>query len=233
MAGNVDQIKVMIADDEPMVRAGLQVILGGQPEITIVGEAANGEEAVRVCRSINPSVIVMDTSMPIMDGFRATSIIRGLDGRHSCQVIIHSNTDCDQLLFRALRAGALGFVPKDSPPSHLVRSIHQVRAGHAALSIQAVTRLVDEFSRTRALFASDSCFESLSPREHDVLKLVMQGLRCDEIAAKLTLSPSTVKSHLRSICQKLQVRDRAEVIISAYNADTQHCSLQILDLLVP
>jgi DNA-binding NarL/FixJ family response regulator len=220
MGVNMNHVRLMIADDEPLVRAGLRATLGGRSGIIVVAEAANGEEAVRMYRSANPDVVIMDTSMPIMDGFQATSVICGTTGRRGARIIIHASSDCDEQLFRALRSGALGFVPKDGSPDYLIKSIHQVRVGEAALSIRAVTRLVAEFSC--ALFPpSDSCLESLSPRERDVLKLVLKGLRSDEIAERLTLSRSTAKSHLRSICHKLNVRDRAELIIVAYRTCPQ------------
>ncbi|GAA4233595.1 response regulator transcription factor [Actinomadura meridiana] len=210
-------VRLMVADDEPMVLAGLRTTLCRRSSIAVVAEASNGAQALALCRSVRPDVVLMDTSMPVMDGFQATEAICGPGGVPGVRIVMYGQSDSDEHLFRALRSGVLGFARKNASPDELINCIHRVHRGEAGLSPGAVTRLVSEFSRTCASAAtSNGCLDVLSPRERDVLELLLRGLRYDEIAARLTLSKSTAKSHLRNICHKLDVRDRTELVIYAH-----------------
>lgn len=210
-------VRLMVADDEPMVIAGLRTTLCRRSSITVVSEAPNGAEALALCRTVRPDVVLMDTSMPVMDGFQATAAICGPGGTPGVRVVMYGQSDSGDHLFRALRSGAVGFARKNDSPDELIKCIHRVHGGEAGLSPVAVTRLVAEFADTCASAATvNGCLDVLSPRERDVLELILHGLRYDEIAARLTLSKSTAKSHLRNICHKLDVRDRTELVIYAY-----------------
>jgi DNA-binding NarL/FixJ family response regulator len=208
-------IRVLIADDQGMVRTGFSVYLGAQPDMEVVGEAADGAEAVRKAAELQPDVILMDVRMPVLDGLAATrQILTGADGP---KVLILTTFDLDDYVYEALRAGASGFLLKDASAQQLAEAVRVVARGDALLAPGITKRLITEFARlggprapTRASLAG------LTDRETEVLVQVAHGLSNSEIADKLVVSEQTVKTHLGRILAKLRLRDRAQAIVYAY-----------------
>ncbi|MBW8802436.1 MAG: response regulator transcription factor [Catenulisporales bacterium] len=215
----MDELRVVIADDQVLVRTGFRMILMSEG-IDVVGEAANGEEALRVVRHTRPDVVLMDIRMPGMDGLEATRKILG-DGSGAGlpQVIILTTFDLDQYVYAAITAGASGFLLKDVSPEHLVSAVRMVRAGDALLAPAITRRLVERFAvptvnpRTEALHKD---LATLTPREREVLGLLGRGLSNAELAARFHLSEATVKTHVARILAKLNLRDRAQAVVVAY-----------------
>jgi DNA-binding NarL/FixJ family response regulator len=210
-----DQIEVLVVDDQAMIRAGFRMLLGDEPDIRVVGEAANGNEAVSQAARLSPHVILMDIRMPKLDGLEATRRILARD--EVARVLILTTFSNDDYVYQALRAGASGFVLKDDPPEQLVAAVRTIAAGHALLS-PAVTRQVirrftsaDRRERPREL-------DQLTSRELEVFRLVTDGLSNAEIGHKLFISDATVKTHVTRLLQKLGLRDRAQAIVLAYQA---------------
>nr|WP_234438452.1 response regulator transcription factor [Streptomyces sp. NRRL S-340] len=215
-------IRVLIADDQPLVRRGLALILGPEPSVTVVAEAENGEQALTLAAEHRPDVVVMDIRMPVLDGVAATErLARDLPG---CRVLALSTFDMDEYVVAALRAGACGFLPKDSSPEELVAAIRTVRAGEAVVAPRLLTRLISAYVRTRPAAAGGrpdaACRAAadLTPREAEVWRLLATGLDNNEIARTLEISVSTVKNYITSIFDKLGVRDRAQAVIAAYES---------------
>jgi DNA-binding NarL/FixJ family response regulator len=210
-------IRVLIADDQGMVRTGFSVFLGAQPDIEVVGEAADGAEAVRKATELQPDVILMDVRMPVLDGLAATrQILSGRD-EDAPKVLILTTFDLDDYVYEALRAGASGFLLKDASAQQLAEAVRVVARGDALLAPGITKRLISEFARlgaprtpTRATLAE------LTDRETEVLSLVAHGLSNSEIADRLVVSEQTVKTHLGRILSKLRLRDRAQAIVYAY-----------------
>ncbi|MBD0418189.1 response regulator transcription factor [Streptomyces sp. TRM S81-3] len=210
-------IRVLIADDQPLVRRGLALILTPDPAFEVVGEAGDGEEAVALAHRLRPDVVVMDIRMPVLDGVAATArLARELPG---CRVLALSTFDMDEYVVAALRAGAHGFLPKDVSPEELVAAVRVVHTGEAAVAPRLLTRLIAAYVRAphRAgppAVAVDS--GELTPREAEVWRLMARGLDNTEIARALDISVSTVKNHITAVFGKLGVRDRAQAVIAAY-----------------
>ncbi|GAA5070191.1 DNA-binding NarL/FixJ family response regulator [Thermocatellispora tengchongensis] len=207
---------VLIADDQGMVRTGFTVFLDAQPDIEVVGEAANGAEAVERARELRPDVILMDVRMPVMDGLQATREILALPGM-AAKILILTTFDLDDYVYEALRAGASGFLLKDASAQQLAEAVRVVAAGDALLAPQVTRRLIAEFARLGGPRApSVRRLAELTERETEVLALIAQGLSNQEIAAGLVVSEQTVKTHVGRILTKLSLRDRAQAIVYAY-----------------
>ncbi|MGH9079056.1 MAG: response regulator [Acidimicrobiales bacterium] len=213
-------IRVLLVDDQALLRKGFRMILEEEPDIDVVAEAADGEEAVSVCLSHRPDVVLMDVRMPGVDGIEATARI--VDGTQACRVLILTTFDLDEYAFAGLRAGASGFLLKDVPPTELVSAIRTVALGDAVVSPRVTRRLLDAFAHH--LPAGDGSSEpggagaldELTDREREVLVTVAEGLSNAEIAERLYVSQATVKSHVGRILAKLQLRDRVQAAVFAY-----------------
>ena len=210
-------IGVLIVDDQPLVRAGLRMILEVEPDIDIVGEAADGNEAVMAAGETKPDVILMDVRMPHLDGLEATRRIVG-SRRNGSRVLILTTFDRDAYVYEALLAGASGFVLKDIAPEQLVDAIRVIANGEALLSPTVTRRLIEEFVRRPPDDARPTPreLEQLTPREAEILRLVVRGLSNAEIAAQAFVSEPTVKTHVARILMKLGLRDRVQVVVFAY-----------------
>ncbi|MET1053104.1 MAG: response regulator transcription factor [Mycetocola sp.] len=209
--------RVLLADDHEMVRAGFRIILGSQPDIEIVGEAATGAEALERATELNPDVVCMDVQMPDMDGLEATRRIIANDAVASA-VLILTTFDRDDYLFEALQAGASGFLLKNSTPEQLIEAVRVVAAGDALLSPGVTRRVIERFGVHPAGAAQPApeALETLTDREAEVLQLVAQGMSNAEIAGSLFVGEATVKSHVSKVLQKLGLRDRIQAVVWAY-----------------
>lgn len=212
-----ESIRVALVDDQELVRAGFRMILDAEDDIEVVGQSADGSGAVELCRTTAPDVVLMDIRMPEVDGIEATRRIRdaGLDSR----VIVLTTFDLDEYVFDAVRAGASGFLLKDAPPDDLVHAIHVVAAGDALLAPGVTRRLIEEFGRaapTATSAADDERLGRLTDREREVLELMARGLSNQEIADTLIVSETTVKTHVGRVLMKLEVRDRVQAVVVAY-----------------
>ncbi|SFJ69301.1 two component transcriptional regulator, LuxR family [Streptosporangium canum] len=206
-------IKVLLADDQALVRAGFRSLISRSKDLTVVGEAATGDEAVRLARATEPDVILMDIRMPGMDGIEATR--RVLAERPATKVVILTTFDTDEHVFAALRAGASGFLTKEVAPAELRHAVAVVAAGEALLSPSVTRRVVQQFAHRPAPVSGDG-LAVLTVREREVVRLVAEGLSNDQIAARLVISPLTAKTHVTRALMKLNVRDRAQLVILAY-----------------
>ncbi len=211
-------IRVVIVDDQEIVRAGFAALLGTQADISVVGTAADGSEAVEVCRSGRPHVVLMDVRMPVMDGIEATRRVTS-EGKRPPRVIVLTTFDLDEYVYDALGAGASGFLLKDVRAETLFDAVRVVAAGDALLAPAVTRRLVSEFARLRpALPVRPDALADLTPRETDVLRLVAEGLSNGEIAERLVVSDETVKTHVSRVLSKLDVRDRTQAVVVAYES---------------
>ena len=210
-------IRVLLADDQALVRAGFGALLDSADDIEVIAEAADGEEAVRLARAERPDVILMDIRMPGVDGLAATERILAEPALERTRVIILTTFDLDEYIFDALRAGASGFLVKDTEPRDLLQAVRVVHEGEALLSPGITRRLIADFaSRPSKAPASSTRLNGLTVREREVLALVGRGLSNDEIARELVLSPATAKTHVSRTMVKLGVRDRAQLVVLAY-----------------
>lgn len=213
-----DLIRVLIADDEALVRAGFRVLVDSAPDLTVVGEAGTGGEAVRLTRQLRPDVVLMDIRMPVMDGLEAMRHIAadGPDGPH---VLIVTTFDEDEHVFRALRSGAGGFILKDSSPEQLLHAIRVVASGDALLTPSITRRMITEFARRPAVPTSGSeALAALTEREREVLGHIAAGSSNAEIGAALHVGIATVKTHVGRLLTKLGARDRAQLVVFAYES---------------
>ena len=211
-------IRVLIADDQALLRGGLRMILEAQPDLMVVAEVADGEEAVRLVRELAPDLVLMDIRMPVMDGIAATRALAGPGVENPAKVLILTTFGLDEYVVEALRAGASGFLLKDAPPDDLVEAIRIVAAGEALLAPSVTRRLLDRVA-SRLPPARENAIPALSElteREMEVLKLVARGLSNAEIAEKLVVSETTIKTHVSRVLAKLEIRDRVQAVILAY-----------------
>jgi DNA-binding NarL/FixJ family response regulator len=209
-------ITVALADDQALVRAGFRALLDGEEGISVVAEAADGEEAVERAREHRPDVILMDVRMPRTDGLTATARISGDPALSRTRVIVLTTFELDEYVFGALRAGAAGFLLKDVEPADLVEAVRVVAGGEALLAPRHTRRLIEAFVSQDSRQPDDSDLEELTAREREVLALVGQGLSNAEIAERLVLSPLTAKTHVARLFTKLGARDRAQLVVTAY-----------------
>ena len=208
-------IRVLVVDDQALVRSGFRMILDAQPDIDVVGEAENGRQAVELAAVSAADVILMDIRMPELDGIEATARI--LAAQPETKILILTTFDLDEYVTRALRAGASGFLLKDVRPAQLVEAIRVIASGDALLAPSVTRRLLDQFAgglETRAPVE----LEQLTEREREILLLVAEGLSNAEIAERLVVGESTVKTHVSAVLRKLQLRDRVQLVIAAYDA---------------
>ena len=208
-------IRVLVADDQSMVRAGFRMLLGGEEDIEVVAEASNGLEAVSKAARFEPTLILMDIRMPELDGLEATRRILASDP--DARVLILTTFDLDEYIYEALSAGASGFVLKDEPPERLIAAIRTVAAGDALLSPTVTKRVIGEFARFTRPEPPEG-FDELTPRELDILRLVADGLSNAEIGQELYISETTVKTHVTHILQKLDLRDRVQAVVLAHQS---------------
>lgn len=210
-------ITVLLADDEGLVRSGFKLLLDLEDDITVVGEATNGAEAVERARATRPDVVLMDIRMPKLDGIEATREIANASGLHDVHVLILTTYDTDAYVFEALQAGASGFLLKDAGPAELLHAIRVIAAGDALLAPRITRRLIAQFTVGRsAAQVAEGRLAVLTPREREVLALVGQGLSNDEIGAAMYLSPATARTHVSRAMTKLGARDRAQLVVIAY-----------------
>ncbi|GAA3410815.1 response regulator transcription factor [Streptosporangium vulgare] len=211
------KIRVLIADDQPLIRSGLHAVFDGVPDIVVVGEARHGVQAVQSVKTLRPDVVLMDINMPRMDGITATREICKLGADYPAKVVILTIYDQDEHVFEALRSGASGFILKHTPTERLVDAVREAAEGDALLSPSVTRKLIDEFARRPVLSAAPTAvLDQLTEREREVFQLLVRGYGNDEIARALVLGDSTIKSHVQHLYQKLGVRDRVQIVIFAY-----------------
>ncbi len=206
-------IRVLLVDDQHLVRSGFRMILQAEDDLTVVGEAANGREAVDLVARASPDVVLMDVQMPVMDGLAATRAIAATGGP---AVLILTTFDRDDYLFEALRAGASGFLLKNAPPEDLVAAVRTVAEGNGLLAPEVTRRVIAECGRSRGALTPPAEIAQLTERELEVLRLVAEGLSNAEIAERLYLGEATVKTHVSNLLLKLQLRDRVKAVVYAY-----------------
>lgn len=211
-------IRLLLADDQTLVRAGFRSILDGEDDISVVAEASNGNEAVRLTAEHRPDVVLMDIRMPELDGLAATRHIIADPRLAAVKVIILTTFDLDDYVYGALRAGASGFLVKDTEPAELIHGVRVVARGDALLAPSVTRKLIAEFAGRVKQPEPSPRLNALTDREREVMTLVAAGLSNDEIAAKLVLSPATAKTHVSRIMTKLNVRDRAQLVVLAYES---------------
>jgi DNA-binding NarL/FixJ family response regulator len=212
-------IRVLLADDERLVRAGFRMILKAAPDLEVVGEAADGLEAVEGATTLRPDVVLTDIRMPTLDGLEATRrILAGPDPRPRPRVIVLTTFDLDEYVYEALRVGASGFLLKDAPEDQLVAAIRVAADGGSIFAPSVTRRLIEEFTQ-RVRREAPPELEELTPRELEVLRLIAGGLSNQEIAAKLVVSEHTAKTHVAHILQKLNLRDRVQAVVLAYETE--------------
>jgi DNA-binding NarL/FixJ family response regulator len=211
-------IRVLVGDDQALVRAGFVVLLQSAPEIEVIGEAANGAEAVALAASARPDVVLMDVRMPVLDGIEATRMIAAHDP--TVRVLILTTFDLDEYVYDGLRAGASGFLLKDTPPNDLLAAVRVVAAGEALLAPSVTRRLIQEFAkRPTSRATASAALSALTEREREILVLVAQGLSNAELAERLYISHATAKTHVSRLLTKLGARDRAQLVMIAYETN--------------
>ena len=217
MTGLVPAVKIVVADDHEVVRAGFAALLETQPDFTVVGTASDGVEAVKISRELRPDVVLMDVRMPGTDGIEATRQLTG--GANGPHVIILTTFDLDEYVYDALCAGASGFLLKDVTGERLFDAVRVVAAGEALLAPAVTRRLISEFARLRPTApAPPAAVAELTPRETEVLRLLAEGLSNPEIASRLVITEETVKTHVSRVLHKLGLRDRAQAVVLAYES---------------
>jgi DNA-binding NarL/FixJ family response regulator len=211
-------IRVLLADDQALVRAGFRALLDAQDDIEVVAEAADGEGAVTLARTLQPDIVLMDIRMPGMDGLQATRAIAGDAALKDVRVVILTTFDLDEYVFEALRVGASGFLVKSTEPAELVHAVRVVTAGDALLSPGVTRRLVAEFAERAKEPGPAPALDLLTDREREVMGLVAEGLSNEEIAQRLVVSPATAKTHVSRAMVKLNARDRAQLVVFAFES---------------
>jgi DNA-binding NarL/FixJ family response regulator len=214
-----DPISCLVADDQAMVREGFGALLAAQPDLTVVGQAADGVDAVRLAGELQPDVILMDVRMPTMDGLDATRRILEHTSDGAPRVLMLTTFDLDEYVYDALRSGASGFLLKDAPAEELVHAVRVVAAGDALVSPSVMRRLIADFvAQPQRVRAEPIALDVLTPREREVLHLVARGLSNAEISTTLVVAPQTTKTHVGRILRKLNLRDRAQAVVAAYES---------------
>ena len=211
-------IRVLLADDQALVRAGFRALLDAQDDIQVVGEAGTGDEAVRLAWELTPDVVLMDIRMPGVDGLAATRQIASDERLHGVKVVILTTFGLDEYVFEAIRSGASGFLVKDTEPAELVQAVRVVAAGEALLSPSVTRQLISEFAARAKEPQAVRGLGELTDREREVVALVAEGLSNDEIARRLFMSPATAKTHVSRALGKLGARDRAQLVVIAYES---------------
>ncbi|MET8218966.1 response regulator transcription factor [Streptomyces hirsutus] len=211
-------IRVVLADDQALVRAGFRALLDAQQDIEVTGEAPDGAEAVRLIRELRPDVVLMDIRMPVLDGLAATRRITGDAGLADVKVVMLTTFELDEYVFEAIRSGASGFLVKDTEPDELLRAVRAVVSGDALLSPGVTRRLIAEFAARSKEPAAAGTLSGLTEREREVMALVGIGLTNEEIARRLVVSPLTAKTHVSRTMVKLGARDRAQLVVLAYES---------------
>ncbi|MET9958534.1 response regulator transcription factor [Streptomyces sp. NPDC006326] len=211
-------IRVLLADDQQLVRAGFRALLDAQPDIEVAGEAADGAGAVRLARELRPDIALMDIRMPVLDGLAATRAITGDQALAGVKVVMLTTFELDEYVFEAIRSGASGFLVKDTEPEELLRAVRAVVAGDALLSPGVTRRLIAEFAARSKAPAAAAELARLTEREREVMALVGLGLSNEEIARRLVVSPLTAKTHVSRTMVKLGARDRAQLVVLAYES---------------
>lgn len=216
-------IRVVVVDDQELVRTGFRVILSAEPDIKVVGEASNGREAISVVGRVSPDVVLMDIRMLVLDGLAATRHI-AIDPEAPPRVIILTTFDLDEYVYEALRLGASGFLLKDGPADQLLSAVRVVARGDALLAPQVTRRLIAEFSRRRRPTTRPHLLQTLTPRELEVLQLMARGLSNTEIGDELHVAETTVRTHVARVLAKLDLRNRVQAVVLAYEAGLVHPS---------
>ena len=211
-------IRVLLADDQALVRAGFRALLDAEDDIEVVGEAGDGEEAARFAEQLRPDVVLMDIRMPGVDGLAATRRIAGDERLRETRIVILTTFDLDEYVFEALRAGASGFLVKDTRPAELVQAVRVVAAGEALLAPSVTRRLIARFASHAKAPPATPELNALTEREREIVALVAEGLSNQEIAERLVVSPLTAKTHVSRAMAKLGVRDRAQLVMLAYES---------------
>lgn len=212
-------VRVLLADDQHLVRAGFRSILEDEEDIEVVGEASTGTEAVRLARQLRPDVVLMDIRMPGTDGLAATRRIAADPALAGVRVLVLTTYESDEYVFESLRAGAAGFLLKDAEPEELRQAIRTVAAGHSLLAPSVTRRVIEEYTRLRGPLADGArVLAPLTAREREVMALVAEGLSNEEIGARLLMSPLTAKTHVSRVLTKLGARDRAQLVVLAYES---------------
>ncbi|MGH8906403.1 MAG: response regulator [Egibacteraceae bacterium] len=211
-------INVLLADDQTLVRAGFRSILEGEDDIAVVAEAGDGQQAIRLAAVHRPDVVLMDIRMPVLDGLAATCQIVADPQLAEVRVVILTTYDLDEHVYGALRAGASGFLVKDVEPTELIHAVRVVVRGDALLSPSVTRRLIDQLASRVTPPPISPAFDALTPREREVMLLVAEGLSNDEIAERLVVSPATAKTHVSRVLAKVGARDRAQLVVLAYEA---------------
>jgi len=209
-------IRVLLADDQALVRAGFRALLNAEPDIEVVGEADNGEDAVQLATTLVPDVVLMDIRMPRLDGIGATRAIAADPRLSTTRIVVLTTFDLDEYVFDTLRAGASGFLVKDVEPAELIQAVRVVAQGDALLTPSATRRVIEQFSAHAKEPRPAPALEALTDREREIMGLVALGLSNEEIAKRLFLSPATAKTHVSRAMQKLGARDRAQLVVFAY-----------------
>jgi DNA-binding NarL/FixJ family response regulator len=209
-------ISVLLADDQALVRAGFRALLDAQDDLEVIGEAGDGDEAVALARELRPDVVLMDIRMPNRDGLEATREIVADPALHEVRVVILTTFELDEYVFEAIRSGAAGFLVKDTRPADLIEAVRVVAGGDALLSPGVTRRLIAEYASRAKTPPASGALAELTEREREVMALAATGLSNDEIAARLVVSPATAKTHVSRAMTKLGVRDRAQLVVAAY-----------------
>ena len=209
---------MLLADDQAMVRAGFRLILESEADIEVIGEAEDGAKAIDAVRTLRPDVVLMDIQMPVMDGLAATRQLLGAGGEPPARVLILTTFERDEYVFEALRAGASGFLLKNAPPEDLIDAVRIVAEGNGLLAPSVTRRLIEEFARRPVAAHRIKDLEHLTEREIEVLRLLARGMTNAEIAAELFVGEATVKTHVSNVLTKLNLRDRAQAVVFAYES---------------